>query len=220
MRGMWKIFRRIPFIESLISFVGQLGLSGYIQAAGAVMIAVFWAGWGWLESHLPHWGVALLFLVILTVVVFFINQGIELFRKAKAEKIDIDKLADELIAISDQITRTVNDYIRDRERLSAAPEEENSGRIAWERRIREGEHLTRHVSEKYGSRIMAATLLLSKLDVKIPFHLSHMSEHTIMGLASYFGAVGHLLKSGNISAAQSLDDGTGRATGSGRLEVL
>jgi len=201
--------KKIPFIEALISFLGQLGLIKYVTAGFAMMWGVLWSVWGYLESNLPYWAIGLIATAAFGLMLFLINQGIDTYQKIKSERIDTSKLALELIEISDGMARAVNDYIRDRDRLRTATPVPGSGRQHWERTVQEGSMLTSHISEKYGARLMAATILMSKLQITIPFHLSHMSEHTVMGLASFLGAVGHLLKSGNISDARGLTDETG-----------
>jgi len=208
---MFKWLRKIPFIEAFISFLGQIGLTQYVKAGFALMGAALWYVWGYLESNLPHWAIGLIALAAFGLMLFLFNQGVETYRKIKSDKVDTSYFADELIEISSGMSRAVNDYIRDRDRLSPKVVSPTSNREIWERNMHEGQMLTRHISEKFGPRIMAATILMGELEIKIPFHLSHMHESNIMGLASFLGAVGHLLKSGNIAAARGLTDDTGWA---------
>ena len=170
------------------------------------------AAWGWLESHLPAWGMAVLFLVVLVLLIVGANYAVELYRKIIAERIDHVKVADDLIELSNEMSRTINDYLKDQARRNYPPpsrESELDTYQQWRIGITEGDLLVRRVQEKFGARIITSVILLSSLGVPIPFHLSHMGNSTVMALASYLGGVGNLIKNGQLAVAQKMDDKIG-----------
>lgn len=208
------IFKRIPYLEAVISFLQQLGLWQFVLYGLAVMSAGLWALWGWIESNLPYWAIGLLFLVALAISLFAIKHAIEIYRKISAERLDHEAIGDDLINLSDEMTRSISDYLRERTLRQretgevVPPYNPEQARQRWEKDRKDEEIFRRHIGERYGRRIMAAVILLKKLDISLPFHLSHFDEQSIMGTASFFGAVGQLIKSGNISVAQKIDDNT------------
>lgn len=74
---MFRLFKRLPFVEAIISFVSRLGLAGYISASSTVLAATFWGVWGFIESNLPKWGGGLLVGAVFALVGLIANQAIE-----------------------------------------------------------------------------------------------------------------------------------------------
>jgi len=211
-RRLGKILKKVPYWEALRAFLEQWGIWKWIVAGAAAVFGALTAAWAWLESHLPAWGMAVLFLVVLVLIIVGANYAVELFRKVRSERIDHNKVADSLIELSNEMSRVINDYLRDQARRNYPPpsrESELDTRQQWQIGITEGNLLVRHVQEKFGARIMASVILLSKLGVPIPFHLSHIHSSTVMALASYLGAVGNLIKNDQLAVAQKVDDKIG-----------
>lgn len=208
-----KIINRIPFLESLRSFLDQWGIWGWLVTLWWLFLATGVSAWAWLTSNLPQWAVFLVFLATLTLLLFSFNFAIDFYRKVTAERLDHDAIGGDLTRLSEDMLRFINDHIRERTMHQVRNESKQDDAagiriVDWQRARQEGDLLVKNVVERFGHKIMASVMLLSRLDVNLPFHLSHMSEHNVMAIASYFGAVGQLIKSGNLSVAQKLDDHT------------
>ncbi|MEF2546760.1 hypothetical protein VQ045_06295 [Aurantimonas sp. E1-2-R+4] len=182
---------------------------GYLLAAAGLVMAGLVGFWGWLESALPYWAISMLFLASLCLLLIAFNFGVDAVRKITANRIDHGAAADDLISLSDEMVRAINDYVRERAlRQSGTNTDDADPHAAWQRSVLEGNLLVMYIGEKFGRRIMAAVIVLKRLEIHLPFHLSHISQHNVMGTASFFGAVGQLIKSGNLSVAQKMDDQT------------
>lgn len=205
-----NIFKKIPYFEAFRAFLEQWGMWGPLLSLLGVAMSIALAAWGWIESNLPVWGIILLFLGTACLVLILFNAGVEAYRKISAERLDHEKIGKDLQALSQEMARAFNDLIQDRERRGANSQDNTpeGTRESWEMRVREGQFIAKRIGERFGSRIVASVLLLKKMEIELPFHLSHLDEHTILSLASYFGAVGELVESGNISVAQNLDSKT------------
>ncbi len=205
-----QVLGKVPIFNTIWSFVDHLVV--IYLFAGGVLGAAMLTLWAWLENHLPYWGIALLFLCAFVVVEAAISFGIDLYRKAKAARLDHQKVGNDLTSLSDDLSRWITDRVRERAQIPIPPvniaENAVAAHAEWERQRREGRILLQGIAERYGARIMQAVILMKKLDISVPFHLSSLGEHNIAGFASFIGAVGRLIRDDNISAAQSLGTDT------------
>jgi hypothetical protein len=204
-----KLFKRIEGFEILRSFFDQWGITKLIASGAGIMIATLYAVWSWLDSHLPLWGIGLVFLGTLALFLVIANYGVDLYRKGKAEKLDHKKIGEGLVRLGDDMLGAFNEYVQTRQMHRAGLQmTDKTPHERWEDNIREDGDVTRFIAQKFGPRVSATVMILHKLDIKIPSHLTHISGREIPNLASYLGAVGNLIKEGNISAARGIDDHT------------
>lgn len=111
------LFKRIPYAESLRSFLEQWGLWPILGYAISFVAAVAVSVWAWLESHLPYWAIACVFLAVFAGLLFAINQGYGFIVKRKQSRlidqvvtIDRESLANELEEISRKIAALVGEF--------------------------------------------------------------------------------------------------------------
>ncbi|MFH1554126.1 MAG: hypothetical protein ABII76_04585 [Pseudomonadota bacterium] len=112
-----SFLNRIPYFESLRSFLEQWGLWPYLLTVASLCVSLLVALWAWLESHLPYWGIFCIFLFLLTVffaLTYFIRAIILDNKKSKNMdriiSIDRDSLADHIEDISRKIASLVGEY--------------------------------------------------------------------------------------------------------------
>lgn len=198
---------KIPAADALVTALQNFGLWKWLMLIFATFTTACWAAWVWLTSALPYWAISLLGLFVLAMVLIILHQGIALCRRVFAEHLDQAKVGTELVKLGEDINKSVFEYIQTRARFTSklTPGDDQSPVERWYNQQEDSTDLARSISSAYGARILAATMTLHQLQIKIPFHLSRMDGGNINGLASYFGAVGNLLREGKISIAQNKD---------------
>lgn len=102
-----RTLRKIPAIETTISFLQQLGFWNWITIAIGSLLAVMSAFWSYLESNLPYWGIGLVALVSGCLVVFLINQLHGMWLRQKSKSIDVPKSAAKIGACVAEMRQTL-----------------------------------------------------------------------------------------------------------------
>ncbi|MCO6387744.1 hypothetical protein [Aliihoeflea sp. 40Bstr573] len=112
-----RLFKRLPYIESLRAFLEQWGLWSILSWAGSLMFAAATGAWAWVESSIPLWAAAVVFIVVFAAMLCAANFGYGLHLKRKQSRaidqavtIDRDLLADELEDLSRKIAALVGEY--------------------------------------------------------------------------------------------------------------
>jgi hypothetical protein len=206
---MRKIFKKIPYIEALRAFLEQWGIWSYLSVIGGAMIAAAYALWAWLESHLPYWAIALIFLFTLMLVVVLMERIHALVVRQRVRNIDIPAQSKWMKGVVRDMRQTLSDL-----RAHAAaitPSAGASERDILMRQHRERIENQRRIStafyQKHGGEIMAAFRIIETVaEGQVLIHTKVSLSSEPMTAVAFMDAAAHLMATGNIDEMKKLDD--------------
>ncbi|MBB4004269.1 hypothetical protein [Aurantimonas endophytica] len=112
------IFKRVPYFESLRAFLEQWGIWKFLTGAAGLAAALLMSAWAWLESQLPYWAIASVFITTFVVMLAGTNYIYAILLKRRQVKmmdrivhIDREQLADELQETSQKIAALVGEFL-------------------------------------------------------------------------------------------------------------
>lgn len=196
------LWGRIKTLDEILTFGTKIVGCGTVY--GGVIVAALYTAWSYFFADAPLYALPLIFLGAAIMVLAAIVISLHLWGVFTTEKLDEGTIGNELVELSRDMSRwIVRAGERNPEPRSTSDtdaEEVWYARGEWDRVV------SRDFADEFGPQLMAAHIILGKLGLELPFHLSHVSSSTMMGIASYLGAMGSLLKDGRIEVAREMDE--------------
>jgi hypothetical protein len=210
MQSIIKWARSIPVLDGFISFGARLGLWGFLWNIGAVIWSLAVTIWAGVASHVPGWGLALIFTLTAAISIWMVSKGMAAYRDFtvaramnKFDPAQHKAFGAELIQLSSDIFRFLADRQRDHSDLHKANPANGPAYQDWQA-DRDFEQVTGKLFfEKFGTRVLGSVALLHRMGIKMPHHMMATAHYRPSGLPQFLGMMGDLLSRGNIEDAAS-----------------
>lgn len=207
MERIAKLTKSIPALDGLISFGARIGLWGLIWNIVAVVWAIVVTVWAGIWSHVPGWGLAMIFTNVLAAAGWMAAKGMAAYRDFNEARVlsefdasDLKTFGQEMIGLSNRML----EWLAVRESSSATlarahASQDRHQQWEYERDLRS--ETGNLFNKEFNADLVPKLGIVSNLGIVIPHHFLANMSYGAVGCARYLALIGGMLSKGLLQEA-------------------